>query len=150
MGMKTGKKWAIVLSIVLLVLLIPLFLRHPETPESSPALPQETQTAPTAIEFQPPVETTASPVSLQSLLGSNYVQLISDTITMQMGNRMDKNPSISYYPIAENQPLSHYVQIGPDTAFEVDESGCLIIQLPAGSVTSEEHGIQEFRIGVFP
>lgn len=87
--------------------------------------------------------------TLQSLMGSDYGQQISDTITMQMGNRMDKNPDIDYYPISENTPLSSYVQIGPDTAFEVDEEGCVIIQLPAGSVTDAAQGIQEFRIGVY-
>lgn len=33
--------------------------------------------------------------TLESLLGEDYVQYLTETITMQMGNRMEKNPGWS-------------------------------------------------------
>ena len=59
---------------------------------------------------------------------------------MQMGNRMDKNVEVRYYPIAENAPLSDYVTIGEETRFEVDGEGYLTILFPAGTVTEPAHG----------
>lgn len=49
--------------------------------------------------------------TLESLLGEDYVQYLTETITMQMGNRMEKNPDVRYYPIEDNAPLSDYVTI---------------------------------------
>lgn len=63
-----------------------------------------------------------------------------------MGNRMDKNPDVQYYPITDKAPLSDYVTIGEETEFEVDDEGYLVILLPAGAVTSADNGAQRFRI----
>lgn len=87
-----------------------------------------------------------TPITLETLLGENYVQSLTETITMQMGNRMDKKPDVRYYPIADHAPLGNYVTIGEETQFEVDEEGCLVITFPAGTVTDEANGVQEFRI----
>lgn len=65
---------------------------------------------------------------------------------MQMENRMEKNPEISYYPVKDNAPLADYVTIGEETLFEVDAEGILIISFPAGTVTEEANGVQSFRI----
>lgn len=81
--------------------------------------------------------------TLESLLGEDYVH---ETITMQMGNRMEKNPDVRYYPIEDNAPLSDYVTIDETTEFEVDEEGNPVILFPAGTVTDEAHGEQSFRI----
>lgn len=62
------------------------------------------------------------------------------------GNRMDKKTDVQYYPIADHAPLGNYVTIGEETQFEVDEEGCLVITFPAGTVTDEANGVQEFRI----
>ena len=85
-------------------------------------------------------------MTLESLLGEDYVQFLTDTITMQMGNRMDKNAEVRYYPIAENAPLRDYVTIGEETRFEVDAEGYLTILFPAGVVTEPAYGEQRFRI----
>ena len=84
--------------------------------------------------------------TLESLLGEDYVQYLTETITMQMGNRMEKNPDVRYYPIEDNAPLSDYVTIDETTEFEVDEEGNPVILFPAGTVTDEAHGEQSFRI----
>ena len=71
---------------------------------------------------------------------------LTETITMQMGNRMEKNPDVRYYPIEDNAPLSDYVTIDETTEFEIDEEGNPVILFPAGTVTDEAHGEQSFRI----
>lgn len=101
--------------------------------------PMETELSQTL----PPAQT---PQTLEYLLGEDYVQFLTDTITMQMGNRMDKKTDVRYYPIADHAPLGNYVTIGEETQFEVDEEGCLVITFPAGTVTDEANGVQEFRI----
>ena len=84
--------------------------------------------------------------TLESLLGDDSVNYLTETITMQMGNRMEKNPDVRYYPIEDNAPLSDYVAIDETTEFEVDEEGNPVILFPAGTVTDEAHGEQSFRI----
>lgn len=120
--------------IILIILICLCFLILPESrifsrPEK-PAAPTETE----------------APVTLETLLGEDYVQFLTDTITMQMGNRTDKNAEIRYYPIAEKAPLSDYVTIGEETQFEVDAEGYLTVIFPAGVVTEPVHGEQRFRI----
>ena len=63
-----------------------------------------------------------------------------------MGNRMDKNPDVQYFPIKDKAPLSDYAAIGETTRFEVDAEGNLVIIFPAGTVTAAEHGEQRFRV----
>lgn len=85
-------------------------------------------------------------VTLEELLREEYVDYLTETITMQMGNRMDKDPEIRYFPIAEDAPLSDYVTIDETTKFEVDEEGNLILYFPTGTVCDEANGEQSFRI----
>ena len=94
-----------------------------------------------------PAETTPqATVTLEGLLGEDYVELLTDTITMQMENRMNRNPHVDYYPVSEKAPLGEYVTIGADTPFEVDTQGYLVVCLPAGTVADSGHGEQRFRI----
>ena len=85
-------------------------------------------------------------LTLEALLGEDYVEYLTETITMQMGNRMDKTPDVRYFPIEEQQPLSDYVTIDEQTKFEVDKNGNPVIFFPAGTVTDAEHGEQSFII----
>ena len=87
-----------------------------------------------------------TPVTLETLLGEDYVELLTDTITMQMENRMSRNPHVLYYPVSEKAPLSDYVTIGADTPFEVDAQGYLVVAFPAGAVADAGLGQQRFRI----
>ena len=91
----------------------------------------------------PPQESTAAPeteepsaqqedVTLEELLGEDYVNYLTETITMQMGNRMEKDPEVRYFPIEDNAPLSDYVTIDETTKFEVDEEGNPVIYFPTG------------------
>ena len=57
------------------------------------------------------------PLTLEELLGEDYVSYLTETITMQMGNRMDKNPEVRYFPIEDDAPLSDYVAIDETTKF---------------------------------
>lgn len=86
-----------------------------------------------------------TPVSLEALLGADYAAQIEETVTMQMENRMEKNPEVSYYPITGNSPLSSCIAID-EIPFEVDGEGYLTLLFPAGTVTDEGHGTQAFRI----
>lgn len=94
------------------------------------------------IEF----EITKTPQSLEALLGEDYEAYLTKTVTMQMENRMDKNPDVAYYPVTDKAPLSDYAPIGAETQFEVDADGYLVITFPAGTVTDAANGIQTFRI----
>lgn len=107
-----------------------------ETPDASP---QAEQTPPAAQE-------TSEEPTLEDLLGEDYVSYLTETITMQMGNRMEKDPDVRYYPIEDNAPLTDYVAIDETTAFEVDEEGNPVILFPAGTVTDEANGEQSFRV----
>ena len=84
--------------------------------------------------------------TLEDLMGEGYVTYVTETITMQMGNRMEKDPEVRYFPIEDNAPLSDYVTIDETTEFEVDEEGNPVIYFPAGTVTDEANGEQSFRI----
>lgn len=105
------------------------------------------ESAPPAQEQTPPAaqETSEEP-TLEDLLGEDYVSYLTETITMQMGNRMEKDPDVRYYPIEDNAPLTDYVAIDETTAFQVDEEGNPVILFPAGTVTDEANGEQSFRV----
>ncbi len=108
---------------------------------------QQEESAPPAEEPAPPAEQeTSEEPTLEDLLGEDYVSYLTETITMQMGNRMEKDPDVRYYPIEDNAPLTDYVAIDETTAFEVDEEGNPVILFPAGTVTDEANGEQSFRI----
>lgn len=89
---------------------------------------------------------TEAPLTLEALLGEDYVEFLTDTITMQMENRMEKNPDVQYYPIVDQAPLGNYVTIGETTQFALDEADGLVIIFPAGTVTDPSHGEQRFRV----
>ena len=105
------------------------------------------ESAPPAQEQTPPAaqETSEEP-TLEDLLGEDYVSYLTETITMQMGNRMEKDPDVRYYLIEDNAPLTDYVAIDETTAFQVDEEGNPVILFPAGTVTDEANGEQSFRV----
>ena len=84
--------------------------------------------------------------TLESLCGVNYRSYIVETITMQMENRMEKDPEVVYFPIREDRPLTDYAAIDETTAFTVDEDGSIVITFPAGTVTDAAHGEQTFRL----
>ena len=108
---------------------------------------QQEESAPPAEEQTPPAEQeTSEEPTLEDLLGEDYVSYLTETITMQMGNRMEKDPDVRYYPIEDSAPLTDYVAIDETTAFEVDEEGNPVILFPAGTVTDEANGEQSFRI----
>lgn len=91
-------------------------------------------------------EITKNPQTLEALLGEDYAAYLTKTITMQMENRMEKDPDVAYYPVTDKAPLSDYAAIGEETQFEVDAEGYLVIIFPAGTVTDAANGIQYFRI----
>lgn len=72
--------------------------------------------------LEAPIETEPEPsLTLESLLGEDYVQFVTDTITMQMENRMVKNPEVRFYSVVDHVPLSDYAAINEQTQFELDE-----------------------------
>ena len=62
-------------------------------------------------------------LTLEALLGEDYTEYLTETITLQMGNRMDKTPDVRYFPIEEQQPLSDYVTIDEQTKFHCGLGG---------------------------
>lgn len=107
---------------------------------------QEESVPPAQEQAPPAAQETSEEPTLEDLLGEDYVSYLTETITMQMGNRMEKDPDVRYYPIEDNAPLTDYVAIDETTAFQVDEEGNPVILFPAGTVTDEANGEQSFRI----
>lgn len=87
-----------------------------------------------------------APETLAELCGADYQTYLTDTITMQMGNRMDKDPEVVYFPIAEGAPLTDYAAIDEATEFQVNADGNLVILFPEGTVTDASHGAQSFIV----
>lgn len=83
-------------------------------------------------------------LTLEDLLGEDYIDLIAETITMNMENRMDKTPEVQYYPIVEQAPVTDYVTIDANLPFEINENGDVVITFAAGTLTDEAHGAQSF------
>ena len=127
---KNGYQMLVLLTLLCSMLLLSACTAEAAAGEDTAAPAAEEQTEPT----------------LESLLGEDYVDYLTETITMQMGNRMDKTPDVTYFPITKDAPLTDYAAIDETTSFYVDEDGNVVIVFPAGSVTDEANGEQSFRI----
>ena len=119
------------------LLLLPACTAEAADEKSAPAAQEQTQQTGQAEQAEP---------TLEDLLGEDYVTYLTETITMQMGNRMEKDPEVRYFPIEDNAPLTDYVAIDETTEFEVDEEGNPVIFFPTGTVTDASNGEQSFRI----
>ena len=86
---------------------------------------------------------TGEAATLEDLCGADYQAYIIDTITMQMGNRMDKTPEVTYSPITEDAPLTDYAAIDETTSFYVDEDGNIVVLFPAGTGLQAYHTFAE-------
>ncbi len=105
----------------------------PEQPESDPAPLAEHKEQ-------------AAADTLASLCGEDYQAYLIDTLTMQMENRMVKTPDVVYFPIRDDKPLTDYAAIDETTAFQVNEKGHLVLTFPAGTLTDEANGAQDFIV----
>lgn len=124
---------------VLLILLLAL------TACGTPAAPPPPE-APAGSEEPAPESSGSEAPTLEELCGADYQTYITETITMQMENRMEKTPDVRYFPIVDDAPLTDYAAIDETTSFEVDEAGHIVIYFAAGTVTDEANGEQSFRI----
>lgn len=151
MKMNVKQKWGIgIFAAILCLIGLILFGVRNAGQEPTYALDLSVETLPPAETSEPaepslPAKPGTSD-TLEALLGKDYAQILTETVTTQMENRMRKDPDVQYYPIADKAPLSNYVSIGKETAFEIDNDGCLVILFPAGTVTSADNGMQRFRI----
>lgn len=127
----------VVLMLLLGMLLLTACAAEATGGDPTPAAEEQTEQTGQAEQAEP---------TLEDLLGEDYVSYLTETITMQMSNRMEKDPEVRYYPIEDSAPLTDYVAIDETTAFEVDEEGNPVILFPAGTVTDEANGEQSFRI----
>lgn len=93
-----------------------------------------------------PEEDAGSDASLEDLLGADYADYIVETVTMQMENRMDKDPEVVFFPVEENKPLTDYVTIDDTLSYTADENGDVTITFPAGTVADESFGDQSFTL----
>lgn len=127
----------VVLMLLLGMLLLTACAAEATGGDPAPAAEEQTEQTGQAEQAEP---------TLEDLLGEDYVSYLTETITMQMENRMEKDPDVRYFPIEDDAPLSDYVTIDETTIFEVDEEGDLVIRFPAGEVTDAANGEQSFRI----
>ena len=77
---KNGYQMLVLLTLLCSMLLLSACTAEAAAGEEAAAPAAEEQTEPT----------------LESLLGEDYVDYLTETITMQMGNRMEKNPDVRY------------------------------------------------------
>ena len=63
-----------------------------------------------AEQTEQPSDSSSGAETLADLCGADYQAYLVETITMQMGNRMDKDPEVVYFPIAEDAPLTDVMQ----------------------------------------
>ena len=99
-----------------------------------------------AEQTEQPSDSSSGAETLADLCGADYHAYLVETITMQMGNRMDKDPEVVYFPIAEDAPLTDYAAIDETTEFQVNEDGNLVILFPEGTVTDAANGAQSFIV----
>ena len=112
---------------------------------AGPSRPEDSGTREPPQTEEPAAGETAEE-TLADLCGADWQDYLTETITMQMGNRMDKDPEVVYFPIADGAPLTDYAAIDETTAFEVDADGNIVILFPAGAVTDAAHGEQSFTV----
>ena len=128
--------------LVVLMLLFGMLLLAACTAEATggdpaPAAEEQTEQTGQAEQAEP---------TLEDLLGEDYVSYLTETITMQMDNRMQDQGTVEYYPIRDEAPLTDYVPMDETTEFEINEEGNVVILLPAGTVADENHGDQTFIV----
>lgn len=115
-------------------------------PSVQESLPPASTSSVGSVDSAGSVNSAEDTVFLADIYGDDYVSFVTDTLTMQMENRMEKTPERVYFPVQEQKPLSDYVTIDETTEFYVNEDGNTVVVLPAGSVTDADAGIQEFIV----
>lgn len=141
------KKYAVMMSLCLVItMLLTAGCGAGENtePQAPVQTPEETvQEVPETSEETTAEEQTES-LKLEELFGSNYEEYIIETITTYMENRMDKTPEVEFYPVIEEAPLTDYIAIDETLSYELNEDDEVVITVPAGVLTKEEHGEQIF------
>lgn len=113
---------------------------------SQPTVDTEAPADPSTTPEEDAETPAGSDASLEDLLGADYADYILETVTMQMENRMDKDPEVVFFPVEENKPLTDYVALDDTLSYTADENGDVTITFPAGTVADESFGDQSFTL----
>ena len=85
---------------------------------------------------------TGKDITLDAVLGDNYVQTANESILRQMKERTEQNPDYTYFTAEEGG----FETIGPDTSFYINEKGNPVVVFARYEVAPGFMGTQEFEI----
>ena len=85
---------------------------------------------------------TGKDITLDEVLGANYVQTANESILRQMKERTEQNPDYTYFTPEEGG----FETIGPDTSFYINEKGNPVVVFAKYEVAPGFMGTQEFEI----
>lgn len=81
-------------------------------------------------------------ITLEDLLGENYIDIVNNSILRQMEERQKNDPNISYFSV----DMGGFTSIVKDTNFYINEQNHPVIVFEKYEVAPGAMGIQEFEI----
>lgn len=81
-------------------------------------------------------------LTLQDLLGDNYIQIANDSICQQMKARMEANPDLTYF----DQASGGFTSIDDATKFYINQAGNPVIVFDRYAIAPGFMGQQQFEI----
>ena len=88
-------------------------------------------------------------LSLEDVLGSDYISIANESIQQQIQDRIKKDDSLAYFgygPNAEDDMIEGFKTITKDTLFYINDSNHVVIVFPEYSIAPGYMGWQEFEI----
>lgn len=88
-----------------------------------------------------------TPVTLESLLGADYIARCNESITRQIEERLAADDSLTFFGYgADADSTDGFTTITADTPFYLNQDGNVVISFPEYSIAPGYMGIQEFVI----
>lgn len=81
-------------------------------------------------------------LTLQDLLGDNYIQIANDSICQQMKARMEADPDLTYF----DQASGGFTSIDDATKFYINQAGNPVIVFDRYAIAPGFMGQQQFEI----
>lgn len=81
-------------------------------------------------------------ITLEDLLGENYIEIANNSILKQMEERQEKDSNISYFSV----DMGGFTSIEKDTNFYINEENHPVIVFEKYEIAPGAMGIQEFEI----
>ena len=86
-------------------------------------------------------------LTLEDLLGKDYVKICNDSITKQIKERLAADPSLMYFGFGADSTMEGgFKTITADTPFYLNSEGDVVISFPKYEIAPGAMGVQEFVI----